>query len=442
MTAASGTPGTVLIDPAITEVSTASGLEALDQSQSSYLNNSNVCIIIAANINMSSNGVNYTWAPIGNLSNPFKGILNGGFHTINGYDIIISSNTGFQNVGFLGFNCGIVKNITVGGNIYMASSVTTGQIAFDIGGIAGLNDGQIINSNNVGNINLSASGVCVGGIVGRNSGEGELYNTSNSGQINALSWVGGIVGNNEGGTNEGYNMGSVSGESCVGGVIGYNTISAFGNINIGIVTGKSHVGGVVGEAGLASDLYYSYNTGEIIGETGGKDVGGVVGKVCQGANIIYSYNTGYINAINSTNVGGLAGYVLCSSYGSSYNGTVEYSYNIGSSNNANFGGIAGSSTGTLSNNYFLNTATYAIGTQTTSPGSNGTNIQLSSFSTTNPNVTFSNWTGSNGFNTWNSGTFTTYAPWYEGNVSVGSGTTEAPMLVGLLSSYDVYENSG
>ena len=76
VTAASGTPGTVLIDPAITEVSTASGLEALDQSQSSYLNNSNVCIIIAANINMSSNGVNYTWAPIGNLSNPFKGILN------------------------------------------------------------------------------------------------------------------------------------------------------------------------------------------------------------------------------------------------------------------------------------------------------------------------------------------------------------------------------
>ena len=66
------------IDPVVTTVSTASGLEAIDQSQSVYLNDTGVCISITSNLNLGG----YSWTPFGTgPSAAFDAVINGNGHT-------------------------------------------------------------------------------------------------------------------------------------------------------------------------------------------------------------------------------------------------------------------------------------------------------------------------------------------------------------------------
>ena len=160
-------------------------------------------------------GESNSWIPIGtSISNSYTGTFDGNGNTISG--LYIDSSADYQGLlgyGLFGYVSGTVQNLTVSGTV-------TGS-GEDVGGIAGQNNGNVINCTFSG----SVSGGDVGGVVGDNSGiVTNCYNTGSvSGYSNA---VGGVVGWNDNGSVENcYNIGEVSGSGS-GGIVGNNTGSA------------------------------------------------------------------------------------------------------------------------------------------------------------------------------------------------------------------------
>ena len=216
----------------------------------------------------------------------------------------------------------------------------------------------------VQNLTVSGSvsgGSYVGGVVGYNNGgtvTGCIF--SGSGTVSGSDHVGGVVGWNSSDVNvtNCYNIGSVSGSaSYVGGVVGYNQSgsSVTTCYNTGTVSGSDHVGGVVGSNGSNGSIEKCHNTGKV----SGKYVGGVVGS--NRGTVENCYNTDSITVTGSDGrVGGVVGH--------NYNGSVENCYNTGSvsgpdSGNSNrVGGVVGYNSGPVKNCY--NTGSVSDGTYT------------------------------------------------------------------------------
>ncbi|MHB1758134.1 MAG: filamentous hemagglutinin N-terminal domain-containing protein, partial [Leptospirillum sp.] len=200
VSAPSGTPGTITIDPTTLDIGTASDLETVDgngtaANQSPYLA-AMICLI--ANISLTqSNGSPYPWIPLGTSSSAaFTGTFNGNGHTVSGYTIGTSgTNYSGNDGGFIGYlgSGGTVENLGVSGTIYASGNY--------MGGVVGDNGGTVEYSYNTGNVSASSTGNDVGGIVGINSG-GTVETSYNTGNVNGTSIVGGIVGINSGGTVE------------------------------------------------------------------------------------------------------------------------------------------------------------------------------------------------------------------------------------------------
>ena len=129
--------------------------------------------------------------------------------------------------------------------------------------------------------------------------------------------IGGLVGQNEGGTvRDSYATGTVSGDDLVGGLIGEYLVATGdpGGVNESYaavnVTGDVFVGGLIGSRGSAGTMNGSYATGDVDGTRG---VGGLIGKNGKGA-IRQSYATGDVTGLGgnggglgSNNFGGLIG---------------------------------------------------------------------------------------------------------------------------------------
>ena len=192
----------------------------------------------------------------------------------------------------------------------------------------------IISNLGVINVNISANRY-VGGLVGNNSG-GTVSNCYSTGSVNGSYLVGGLAGSNGNGTiTECYSTSSVNGYAYaqyVGGLVGQN--GGIGTVSkcysTGSVNGYSEVGGLVGEnyRGTVSNCY---STGSVIGFA---NVGGLVGRSLYGT-VTECYSTSSVNG--SYLVGGLVG----GNSGSSC--TVINCYSTGSVN----GGIPGSYVGGL-----------------------------------------------------------------------------------------------
>jgi hypothetical protein len=90
-----------------------------------------------------------------------------------------------------------------------------------------------------------------------------------SGDITGDSYVGGLVGVNEGGTvSDSYSTGGVTGDWRVGGLVALNNGGTVSNsYSSGSVTGTSHVGGLVGtnDRGTVSQSFWDVQTS---GQTG------------------------------------------------------------------------------------------------------------------------------------------------------------------------------
>ncbi len=281
------------------------------------------------------------FVPVGDDTTPFTGSFDGRNNMIYGFVInrsqqqyiglfgqanggVSISNTilwdatilGNQRTGgFVGNNLGTVENCDFYGTVYAPGVVYVGGIVgrnvagtishcTSTGYIRGTNVGGITGDNLAivrdchSSMTVRGSGL-IGGLVGFNSNNGNIINSSAEGHVDgfaAIRHAGGLVGYNLGGTiTDSYATGDVNGGYNIGGLVGYNpggTVER--SYAKGNATGRERVGGFVGNnsGGTVSN---SYSRGHVIQVSGYStpDIGGFVGDNTEGT-VINSYSTGSV----------------------------------------------------------------------------------------------------------------------------------------------------
>lgn len=191
----------------------------------------------------------FNFMPIGSLSAPFTGSLDGKGFTIRNLNISSGSdgaglfgsigNSGSvanlsllnesiiskfsTNVGGVaGTNYGTIANVSahsvdINGGLNFSSSAGT-----NVGGVAGDNFGSITSSRVTGTI---SNGANVGGVVGKNEVTGTISLSSANVTVKnpQNGGAGGLAGGNEGNISQSFAAGTVSAsEEAIGGLVGYN----------------------------------------------------------------------------------------------------------------------------------------------------------------------------------------------------------------------------
>jgi hypothetical protein len=156
------------------------------------------------------------WTPIGegeaDNTFPFRGTFDGNGHVVSGVYIDNSSSCIKGLFGTVGPR-GIIKNLGV------TDSYVKGNC--EVGIIAGVNSGTIINSYATGDVEGTQNPSRAGVLVGGNSGE--IRNCYANGNAKGISHTGGLVGFNSGGTiNNSYAAVKVEGTLNMGGLVGIN----------------------------------------------------------------------------------------------------------------------------------------------------------------------------------------------------------------------------
>lgn len=249
-----------------------------------------------------------TWTPIGTgtrssktySGNAFKGIFDGGDHTISGLKIT-STTSADAALGFFGVvDGGTVKNLKLD-NVDI--NVATSDL---LGGAIGL----MVNNATAENITVSGAIVGydgVGGIVGRQIISGTISKCTNNASVtSAYGGIGGIVGKCY------YEDGSATSV--------FATISEC--VNNGVITAPKYVGGIVGLA--RANVTKCVNNGAIVG---GTQTGGVIGQLIAAGAVSENENKATISGTN--HLGGIIGdYTQSNAY--TYNNvTIEKNINYG-----------------------------------------------------------------------------------------------------------------
>ncbi|MCB4805494.1 filamentous hemagglutinin family protein [Methylobacterium brachiatum] len=308
-------------------------------------------------------------APVNTLPNgtsvDFSGMLQGLGHTINGLTVNASgpyaglfgrvqnatiSNLNLTNLNvtstyggtgnvFVGGLVGEAVNsnisgVTVSGNISGSTRSASAGFSY-VGGLVGINSGQITQSSSSG---VVRGGVAIeaetGGLVGRNLDPGSIVQSFSSSNVigSAASGIsadtGGLIGWNtsSGAVRQAYATGTVRGgdvsgdgsSSFTGGLIGYNTGSgvvqqayANGAVQGGSATQTSATGGLIGNLSDGS-LDQTFATGRVTSGSGSTvSTGGLIG-FAGSSNVSASYwdltSTGQTAAAgNATSLSGAAG---------------------------------------------------------------------------------------------------------------------------------------
>jgi len=223
----------------------------------------------------------------------------------------------------------ITGNHWVGGLVgHSGATVTrcysTGSVLgtgpYTVGGLVGLNgfgDSNALIVNCSSSAHVVGAGNQIGGLIGANIG-GSVVNSSATGSVSGIDFVGGLAGSNFG-SNAGdflwhcYSGGAVTGSNSVGGLVGNNNHTIGKCFAVGSVEGGSSVGGLVGhmEWGQISECYAIC---DISGSA--EDIAGLVGNK-QGGDIVGCYSAGSLNGIGRPR-GGLVG--------DNEAGNIEHSY--------------------------------------------------------------------------------------------------------------------
>lgn len=290
------------------------------------------------------------WTPIGAASseatdttnagtdNAFAGTFDGQGHTVSG----IYTNGTKTVQGLFGVVTGTVKNVKVSG------CITSLNVA---GGIAGdLRDGGCIMN-------------CVNNAIVYSDG-GQVAGSGKENGIMGGGAVGGIVGNvmNTGTVTDNVNNGAVTCTNTfragkVGGIIGlingakYN-VTIERNINTADINAFSYVGGIVGyNASNSAPINACANKGKIYGYLSSAYIGGITGQ--SSSNITNCYNTGDYQIMNSTKSKYEAG-IVAKIVGKN----IENCYNAGqciaTGNYSYYGAICGYGYGSATNNKLIN----------------------------------------------------------------------------------------
>ena len=247
--------------------------------------------------------------------------------TYNGqWHTIIGLTINRSSTDIVGFFGSLGTNGTVKNIGLIASSIKGNSY---VGGVVGVNNGILAYCYNTGTISGSIGNV--GGVVGNNS-SGTITNCYNTGVVSGTEWgIGGVAGNNMGITSNCYNTGTVNGiNGDVGGVAGYNQSS--GTItncyNTGAVSGTNH-GGVVGyNVGILNYCYCNtdvYATG--VGYNSGTDN-------CVGKTTAQMQSADFVTLLNA-NKGSYSSWVLVSGGYPTFGYVITYNLNGGTNNSAN-----------------------------------------------------------------------------------------------------------
>ncbi|MGN1481468.1 hypothetical protein [Porcipelethomonas sp.] len=129
-------------------------------------NESSIDARLTSDIDLSSicSQSSESWTPIGSYSCPYSGTFDGNGYTISGL-YINDIGTDSNYCGLFGFLSGMVKNLSVEGNVISASGAA--------GGIAGCNSGTVENSLFTG---YTEGSTCSGGIAAENQSSGLIQN--------------------------------------------------------------------------------------------------------------------------------------------------------------------------------------------------------------------------------------------------------------------------
>ena len=246
--------------------------------------------------------------------------------------------------GLVGTNDGAL------GNSYSDSAVTsTVGTSNGLGGVVGVNTGDVQFVDSLGVTNGGTNSDKVGGIIGVNNGN--MYSGYNESIVSGKDNVGGIIGVNTSTVSNIVNATGVVGTNNIGGLVGDNSNSVTNGRNNGTITGNTNVGGLVGDNGQnavltdlvnaeAADIIGVTNVGGIAGSNAGTITTGKADDESEKANLI---NRGSITG--HTYVGGVAG----TNSGTIINANNNVELNADTTGAQYFGGIAGENTGTIEN---------------------------------------------------------------------------------------------
>ena len=217
--------------------------------------------------------------------------------------------------GLVANNVGLILNSYVSGSAQISGN-------HSVGGLVGwnVNGGRIISSyadvEVVGIDDLDQSSQ-LGGLVGLN--QGEINDSHATGDISGenLGNVGGLVGVNEQFITNSFATADVSGILNVGGLVGFNdnppnspnlnpriaNSFATGNVR-GSRDDSRNLGGLIGRnAGLTGSIRNTYSNGVVSGH---ENIGGLFGTLGD-FSVFYNYTTSLVIGTSTTSVGGLIG---------------------------------------------------------------------------------------------------------------------------------------
>ena len=243
---------------------------------------------------------------------------------------------------------GVVGRNETGGKVWLANSlgVTNGEGVDNVGGIAGVNSGEMYSLYNESVVTGNGS---VGGVAGINSGK--IENAVNTTGITATgNYAGGLAGINSGTIDSGRNTGTINGKDNVGGMVGKNEkadgtggiLKNLSNAVTAAIFGSANVGGIAGtNSGTITSDNNLVNEGTVYGN---QYVGGIAG-VNEQDGVIENVTSETLvlktaDGANAQYFGGIAG----QNAGTITDATNES--NVRAEGATYVGGIAGQNTGT------------------------------------------------------------------------------------------------
>lgn len=255
---------------------------------------------------------------------------------------VIAGNADAVAGGLVGTNAGGLANSFSDSAVTVATGVTLDKDTTALGGVVGINNGDVQYVDSLGVTNGGATGSSnIGGIIGTNNGN--MYSGYNESIVSGANNVGGIIGTNAEGkkVENVVNATGVEGKDNVGGLVGVNSGSVTNGRNNGTITGVKYVGGMVGSNTQGATLTNLVNdsSAEILGVN---YVGGIAGNN-SGVITADKNNDNLINRGSITGyqyVGGVAG--LNTGTITNTNNDVELNVNTAAGNEAKyFGGVVG-----------------------------------------------------------------------------------------------------
>lgn len=283
------------------------------------------------------------------------GVLTNGIYDVESTGSVIAGSSTAVAGGLVGTNDGGLANSFSDSAVTVDTNVTGGT-SVGLGGVVGINNGDVQYVDSLGVTNGGATGSSnIGGIIGTNNGN--MYSGYNESIVSGKDNVGGIIGTNAADKNveNVVNATGVEGVDNVGGLVGVNSGSVTNGRNNGTITGNTNVGGLVGNNADTNSTLTNLVNDSSAAITGIKNVGGIAGS---NAGMI---TTGKADAddekVNLINRGSITGYENVGGVAGTNSGTIEnanndieLNVNTDAGNDAKyFGGIAGVNTGTITN---------------------------------------------------------------------------------------------